>query len=151
MKEVTELPIAQIEPAAKMIQLPDLVKQGYGVYNPSTSFEGLSPEQVYQRCKLFGGGCYAFDSLGSLYLKRDVGKSEIKPLIDQFKASHRLYIVNRDAVCGTFPNACQILRQSPLDAHKTEGRASALGSTIGEAAGIEKRDLPNPEFATQTE
>ncbi len=54
--------------------------KGLGVLNSSTMFEGLSPLDLFKKCKLFGKNCNGFDTLGNLFLERNMRQSRIESI-----------------------------------------------------------------------
>lgn len=68
---------------------------GLGITDPSTNFSdsiNITPSitDMATKCKMFGNDCLGFDTLGSLFLKRDQDISTLKGLKKQYRGG--LYI-----------------------------------------------------------
>ena len=90
--------------------------KGLGVLNPTTSFEGLSKLDLFKKCKLFGKNCYGFDTLGNLFLDRNMSdkNSGIAQLRNNYAITDGLHMPKSnkyETTCQYF-NRCETHPQS---------------------------------------
>jgi len=73
---------------------------GIGISNPSTNFSsipGINKEEIAQKCKLFGNDCIGFDTIGSIFLKRDTHIATLRGLDKQYKGGFYMVTNKTDA------------------------------------------------------
>lgn len=93
------LPGAEPEEEEETEREPSRYFPGLGIGgDPSTSFatgnvdDQLTPDEIRSKCDLFGKNCYAFDTIGTLLLKRDEGDAEVMKLKPEFEKKHGLIV-----------------------------------------------------------